>query len=422
MVIVYAPKTTDRLKYILDEIFKYRLGLEWRIAEDKNDFTLAGDLHKINYSSENLGGFYIPNSGFLETEGVNTEFKPHFGRMDYQPVLFPMDGGLGFDVFSMAFWCLSRYEEYQPFKPDLHDRFCASQSVFNKNGFIEAPVLDIALQFFFEKAGLIAANKYATYPTLDIDIAYKYKGKGFVRSVLGFFKSLLYLDIGEVVNRVNVTLGKSDPWDTYTYILQALKSSALRTRIFIHVGALGTYDKAVPLSYPAFGATVKELAASFSMGVHPSYGYGQTGIGIENEKTKLQNFIGMPVNRSRQHFLRMTFPETYRNLIKAGIKHDYTMGFPDQIGFRAGTGHSFRFYDLLEEKTTELIVHPFCAMDVTLKNYMAFTPEIAKEKIGIVKNICKKYGVPFCFIFHNESLSETDEWVGWKEVFEKCLA
>jgi hypothetical protein len=56
------------------------------------------------------------------------------------------------------------------------------------------------------------------------------------------------------------------------------------------------------------------------------------------------------------------------------------MGYPDHVGFRAGTCTSFYFYNLNFELKTPLKIIPFAFMDVTLKNYMKLTNEKAYEK------------------------------------------
>lgn len=421
MIIVYTPRITDRLSYILDEIFTHRLGVSWLVTDDAQNFQNSDKPVKINYSNSDFGGLTVPNSGFLETSGIVPGYKPPVSRIAYHPVLFPEPLGLGFDVFAMAFWCLSRYEEYQPFKADEHGRFCASQSLFAINGVLDAPVLDIALDDFYQKCGLLPPDKYAVFPTLDIDIAFKHKGKGLKRGVLSFFKLLISLNIKEVIERISVIFGKPDPWDTFGYMHTALNAHATRSRFFIHCGPESVFDKPVSLQNADYNERLQKLNVAFSVGLHPSYRNGAKAEGILEEKHKLESFTDNAITRSRQHFLRMQLPDTYRNLIEAGITHDYTMGFPDSVGFRAGTGHSFRFYDLVEEKATRLVVHPFCAMDVSLKNYLGLNPQQAMERIGLIKALCTKYKLPFCFIFHNESLSDMGEWKGWREVFELCL-
>ena len=97
------------------------------------------------------------------------------------------------------------------------------------------------------------------------------------------------------------------------------------------------------------------------------------------------------------------------------------MGFAGGIGFRAGTAHSFIFYNLKNETGTNLVVHPFCMMDVSLKNYLHLDCTQAIKTIGFLKDICRTEKAPFCFIFHNESVSDKGEWMGWKNVFETCL-
>jgi len=47
------------------------------------------------------------------------------------------------------------------------------------------------------------------------------------------------------------------------------------------------------------------------------------------------NFRWSKISKSRQHYLKMTLPDTYSTLMKCGIRRDYTMGNVTTIpGFR----------------------------------------------------------------------------------------
>jgi hypothetical protein len=136
------------------------------------------------------------------------------------------------------------------------------------------------------------------------------------------------------------------------------------------------------------------------------------------EKKRLSEIIREEVTISRQHFLLLSFPQTYRNLISSGISEDYSMGYPGIAGFRAGTCTPFYFYDLIKEEATSLKIIPFMAMDVTLRQYLGLSPEDASEKIEMLMNEVKSAGGLFCSIWHNESLHDSGNWKGYREVFE----
>lgn len=83
-------------------------------------------------------------------------------------------------------------------------------------------------------------------------------------------------------------------------------------------------------------------------------------------------------------------PETYRLLVHENITNDYTMGFADDAGYRAGTALPFPWFDLILNKKTTLFVHPFVIMDTTLKNYLQLSPEEAIREIMFLRIIRKK--------------------------------
>lgn len=115
--------------------------------------------------------------------------------------------------------------------------------------------------------------------------------------------------------------------------------------------------------------------------------------------------------------MRLRFPETYRGLVDAGIGEDFSMGFADIIGFRAGTSVPFRWYDLESESPRNLLINPFHAMDVTLKKYMGLSPVEAEEHLLGLLGIVRQNGGQFCTVWHNSSFDEKGGWKGWPAVY-----
>lgn len=163
---------------------------------------------------------------------------------------------------------------------------------------------------------------------------------------------------------------------------------------------------------------LSELNTWSVQGVHPSYASGkQTGLILE-EKQALETAAGRGVDHSRQHFIRLWLPLTYRELIGAGIRYDFSMGFADHTGFRAGTGKAFYFFDLEANEETSLLVQPFCIMEGTLKDYMGLSPLEATGKIKEMKKMLTRLGSTYVAIWHNETLGNNGPWKGWRAVFE----
>jgi hypothetical protein len=117
----------------------------------------------------------------------------------------------------------------------------------------------------------------------------------------------------------------------------------------------------------------------------------------------------------------LNFPVTYQNLQKLNILRDYTLGFAREAGFRAGIARPYHFYDLEKEEQSDLIMVPFQYMDGTLQQYKRCSPEEAKEIIKILIDETKRVGGLFVSLWHNTSLTDEDEWKGWRDVFEFSL-
>ena len=104
-------------------------------------------------------------------------------------------------------------------------------------------------------------------------------------------------------------------------------------------------------------------------------------------------------------------------MIDNEITDDYTIGYADIVGFRAGTAHSFLWFDLSTNAVTSLRIHPFVYMDGTLNQYLKLSPTEAKEKIQQLWEEVKRYGGDFIFIWHNETLGEKRKGKGWLDVY-----
>ena len=129
----------------------------------------------------------------------------------------------------------------------------------------------------------------------------------------------------------------------------------------------------------------------------------------------------MDISASRQHFLKIAMPATYRNLIENDITDDYTMGFAARPGFRAGICSTFKWYDLESEVVTNLNIHPFAIMDGTLRDYMKVDASEAMNHIRPLIDEVKNTNGTFISLWHNESLSDEGRWKGWVDIYRDLI-
>jgi hypothetical protein len=135
----------------------------------------------------------------------------------------------------------------------------------------------------------------------------------------------------------------------------------------------------------------------------------------------LSSTIHKAITRSRFHYLRFRLPKSYRTLIDNEITEDFSMGYADQVGFRAGICTSFNFYDLERDCETKLRVHPFAFMDVALKNGLGLKEEAVIKKIKYLIDQVRDVDGDLISIWHNESLSNYKEWKNWRQIYEKQI-
>ena len=142
---------------------------------------------------------------------------------------------------------------------------------------------------------------------------------------------------------------------------------------------------------------------------------------FKNEMKRFEAILGIRTEISRQHYLIVSMPKTYKRMASLGISSDYSMGYASMTGFRAGTSLPFKFFDVQDNKEYPLMIHPFVVMDVTLKHYLHLNPDEASAQINFLIRQIKEVKGVFTSLWHNESLSEYGIWKGWRKVFEDMV-
>lgn len=428
MIQIYVHKITPRIRYIFKTVFKTYFGINsYKLVTNEEEFT-AFEGNKFSYSNKPLKGeFNVTSSAFLFETGIK-EQNISLGEWEGVITLFSKakNEKIPFDIFSAIFFCLTRYEEYLPHVRDKYERFIANDSLAAKKGFLQTAVVDRWVIKFQKllKAEFpeleFAERKFKYLPTIDIDNAYAYKHKGILRTVGSLGRSLLQLRFSELAIKVAVLLGRrKDPFDTYNYQLNVQKRYNLKPLYFILIGDYGLNDKNLSYENKYFKQLVKTISDYAHVGIHPSFGSTRNPEKLKVEIKRLEFIIKSDILKSRQHFLKLSLPETYRHLLDADIEEDYTMGYASELGFRAGTCTPYPFYDLDEEVECKLIVYPFQVMESTLKYYKNCTAPEAIDKIKEIVDEVKAVNGLFISLWHNESLSDEKEWKGWRNVYEE---
>jgi len=142
---------------------------------------------------------------------------------------------------------------------------------------------------------------------------------------------------------------------------------------------------------------------------------------LEEEIETLVNFTNKPVSKSRQHYIRMEIPDTYRLLISKGITEEYSMGYGSINGFRASVASPFYWYDVQHDIKTNLLIHPYCYMEANSFFEQHYTAQQAAVELQQYHDVVKAVGGELITIFHNHFVTEQPQWVAWRNMYAAFL-
>lgn len=430
MLLLYTSSVPNRLRYIVHLLFEEIAGLKVTFTQSKEAY-LAFEGPRMAYCKEDPGGgLFLESSGLLFEQKIFSHEIP-VRRFHEIPILFESsnpDAGFPFDLLAASFYLVSRYEEYISVKHDKYGRFPASSSLAFRNGFLNKPVVNIWLKLFIDRLRqkfpslMTRQDSYRYLPTVDIDHAFAYRYRSLYRTMGGIGRSLSRGRLNEVLERIRVLTGISpDPYDTFSFVRSLHERYQLSTICFVLFADYGGNDNNIPVDGKGLLELMQSLVQWSEIGVHPSLSSSKHPSRLQKEIEGLGKATEKKITRSRQHFLKFILPDTFRQLVKQGIHDEYSMGYASHPGFRAGIAHPFTFFDLTVNEEKPLRLHPVPVMDVTFRDYLRLTPDESLFEIKQIIDEVRLFNGEFISLWHNESLSDSGRWKGWRTLYEEVV-
>jgi len=320
----------------------------------------------------------------------------------------PTADALMTDVFGLAFFMLTRYEEAVRPERDEHGRFPASAAMFSPaSPVVNESVLELRtrLETAFPRLNFRRPS-FEVIPSHDVDIP-TCRARGARR---------LKLAAGDLLRRRDARLATRrlagcDVCDTFDFLLDASEQRGLRSAFyFIAERTDGSRDG----DYSLDDAVVKSLVRrvhnrGHEVGLHPSYGTFRDAGQVRREFERLRAACAeLEIEQSswggRQHYLRWENPTTWRAWDDAGLAYDSTVTYAESPGFRAGVCYEYPVFDLGAGRVLALRERPLVAMEVSFLQYLALDHDAAYDAMLELKRICRRYGGQFTLLWHNNRL------------------
>lgn len=413
--IIYTESINSRLSYVCEFIFNFSLGIHFELTDSRSHFEQSSKF-KINYSNQSLLiGFQIGASTLMFEKGVHQKKPEAYFKNDrlyfYKTNLEKVDQAIHFDLFASVFYFISRYEEWQVFEPDQHGRFGIKNSLLYQHQFHLQPLVDLWIKEFKELWKLneptiqLPEFKAKLISTIDVDNLYAFKAKGIFRTIGAICRDVVKLNSTSIAKRTKVLLTKEkDPFDIYEEVSTFCESNQIPLVYFFLYKTGTTYDRTVQPNSKAFLKVFEKLKKSkVLIGLHPSYYSILDAKALAAEFDDISNSLGQKIELSRQHYLRFDMRSTPQQLMRQGVLADFTMGYSNSPGFRAGTSLPFKYYDLESEEATPLWLVPFCFMDGAYSIHHKISVDEALSNILKMAESIRQTGGVFISVFHERS-------------------
>lgn len=414
----------ERLKYTIDFLNSHPLKPQNVLlklnTETENSLV-------IDYSYEISKNLFIPVQNLFFGSGTLDFNKLNANKYDFNgdPVfsvekeksehgIFFGNRKFSFDIFETVFCHISRFEEVFSGNSmkDEHLRMKTHYQLLVRNNLHHIPVVDQLVLAFYRALGFSIPDSGTTFSmTHDIDAIHKFN------SALKLPKSILRvllmgLGISGVFQIVRwyfkAMLNKdNDPY--YVFDSMLVSDDIFTDKIIFFVAGGKTKFDLFNKNYSKWLPVVidKALKKGYEIAYHPSYNAYDDFDMFNMELQLLRKASPEKITHIRTHFLRLDFNATFNISANNIIAVDSSLGHPDNIGFRCGTGFSYFLYDFVNEKQSTIKELPLIIMDSALLYiYCKNDNDCFRNKLYqfIEEN---KFNTHITFNFHNSTFDKS---------------
>lgn len=328
-----------------------------------------------------------------------------YPRMDVQNMVQASSKGkviISPEAVYMSFFFLSRAEELLCPTRDEHGRFLAAFSILGEQNRLLIALIDELSRLVLKTLNKpLPPNRFSAINlTHDIDtIAYYHH----LRGALGGIKRGHWKEVLASWKNIH-----NDPAFTFPWLMEQDAQVPNANILFFFKDTRGRN-----IDYPQYKIS---LINHLSIINRPStrtqqpIRFGLHSSALENEPVAYKgNISSIDYTLHRSHYLSCSV-DRMQKLVDFGVTDDYTMGFPDQAGFRLQTTRPVRWINPKTMTLTSLTLHPLTLMDVTLSNakYMNLSEDEAYFYAEQLLSKIRLFNGEANLLWHNSNINQTN--------------
>lgn len=421
IIVLVSDRCLPEVRYTFTCLLKHFLGLEYEVrvdpAVDNFLLDLGGktvEIESIFFESRELVDLldeeHLPTTVVEKDVKIGGSVFPITALYGVPDVAITEDRvSISFDLIASTFFMLSRWEESVSKPRDQHGRFPAAASIAHQYGFLKRPIVNEYVELLWEC--LLAAGykgprrtmKFEILPTHDVDTPYLWST----------YSSKLKSLASSVIRHKNMKMVRStfshlaknkDPFDTYDLMMNMSEDEGVKSHFFFMSGGTSAYDNRYGIEQSRISSLIEHIKCrGHSIGIHPSYNAYNDVKQFKKEKERLENAVDLPIEVGRNHYLRYDIVKTPMIWEEMEMKWDSTLAYADHSGFRCGVCYEFPMYSLSSRKELKLRQRPLIHMEASLINYEQLSKKDAIAEVCNTKDVVKKYGGLYVFLWHNSS-------------------
>jgi len=129
------------------------------------------------------------------------------------------------------------------------------------------------------------------------------------------------------------------------------------------------FERGLSIYKTAYRELVKHVADYNKVSLLVSYDAQNDSSILAKERKILKKLIHQQILSVRFNFGLFSSAKAYYGLISEELEEDYSMGYNDEIGYRASTAVPFYFYDLNNDLQTSLKINPVVATEEGIRKF-----------------------------------------------------